>query len=80
MATTFTILFTDIEGSSRLWETERTRMAGALALHDELCSAAVAANGGQLVTMTGDGHGWQGEKLTKTIEQSVRFFEAKLRK
>jgi acetyl esterase/lipase len=34
----------------------------------------------QLVTMEGDGHGWGGEKLVKTGEQTVRFFEEKLRK
>lgn len=34
----------------------------------------------ELVTMEGDGHGWAGEKLTKTITQTVRFFEEKLKK
>ncbi len=34
----------------------------------------------ELVTMTGGGHGWGGEKLTKTLNQTVRFFEEKLRK
>ena len=34
----------------------------------------------ELVTMEGDGHGWGGEKLTKTLNQTVRFCEDKLRK
>jgi dipeptidyl aminopeptidase/acylaminoacyl peptidase len=34
----------------------------------------------ELVTMEGDGHGWAGDKLTKTLNQTVRFFEEKLRK
>lgn len=34
----------------------------------------------ELVVMEGDGHGWAGAKLTKTIDQSVRFFQDKLRK
>ena len=50
-----TFLFTDIEGSTRLWETEPERMAAALARHDELCHAVVATHGGRLVKMTGDG-------------------------
>ena len=50
-----TFLFTDIEGSTRLWETEPERMAAALARHDELCHAVVAPHGGRLVKMTGDG-------------------------
>jgi acetyl esterase/lipase len=34
----------------------------------------------RLVTMTGDGHGWAGEKLTKTLDETVGFFEEKLKK
>jgi predicted ATPase/class 3 adenylate cyclase len=52
---TFIFLFTDIEGSTRLWETEPVRMADALARHDRLCQATVAAHGGRLVKMVGDG-------------------------
>jgi acetyl esterase/lipase len=33
----------------------------------------------ELVTMQGDGHGWSGDKLTKTIEQTTRFFKDKLK-
>ena len=34
----------------------------------------------ELVTLADEGHGWGGEKLTKTLDQSIRFFEEKLRK
>ncbi len=50
-----TILFTDIEGSSRLWEREPERMAAALAGHDRLLRDAVAKRGGSVVKSTGDG-------------------------
>ena len=50
-----TFLFTDIEGSSRLWEREPTRMQVALARHDALARAAVVGQGGSIVKMTGDG-------------------------
>ena len=30
--------------------------------------------------MEGDGHGWGGEKLVRTLNQTVRFFEEKLKK
>ena len=50
-----TFLFTDIEGSSRLWEREPTRMQAALARHDALARAAVVGQGGSIVKMTGDG-------------------------
>ena len=50
-----TILFTDIEGSTRLWEQEGARMSKALAEHDTLARAAVADNRGTVVKMVGDG-------------------------
>src|SRR5215831_7468273 len=50
-----TFLFTDIEGSTRLWEDEPARMADALARHDRLCRTAVEAHGGRVVKMVGDG-------------------------
>jgi acetyl esterase/lipase len=34
----------------------------------------------ELVTMPDDAHGWGGEKLTKTLDQTVRFFKDKLQK
>jgi len=50
-----TFLFTDIEGSTRLWEREPDRMRAAMAHHDALARAAVEAHGGQVVKKTGDG-------------------------
>jgi predicted ATPase/class 3 adenylate cyclase len=50
-----TFLFTDIEGSTRLWEEEPDRMPPALARHDLVCREAVEASRGTVVKMTGDG-------------------------
>ncbi|MEO8738511.1 MAG: tetratricopeptide repeat protein [Casimicrobiaceae bacterium] len=50
-----TYLFTDIEGSTRLWEQEPERMRSALARHDELTRAAVEQHRGRVVKTTGDG-------------------------
>lgn len=50
-----TILFTDIEGSTRLWEQEPERMSQALARHDTIARAAVEDNRGVVVKMIGDG-------------------------
>jgi class 3 adenylate cyclase len=52
---TVTILFTDIEGSTRLWEQFPGAMHGALARHDALLRRAVGAHNGHVVKMTGDG-------------------------
>jgi len=50
-----TFLFTDIEASTRRWETDATAMSAALAGHDETLRAAVAAAGGSVFKHTGDG-------------------------
>jgi predicted ATPase/class 3 adenylate cyclase len=50
-----TFLFTDIEGSTRLWEQEPERMRSALARHDAIARAAVEAHRGLVVKTTGDG-------------------------
>ena len=52
---TVTFLFTDLEGSTRLWEEHPDAMRGALARHDEVVTAAVEARGGYVVKSTGDG-------------------------
>ena len=51
-----TFLFTDIEGSTQLWEREPARMEPALARHDALARAAVDATSRHLVKMTGRRH------------------------
>jgi predicted ATPase/class 3 adenylate cyclase len=52
---TVTFLFTDLEGSTRLWEEHPDSMRAALARHDELLDAAIAGRGGHVVKTTGDG-------------------------
>jgi predicted ATPase/class 3 adenylate cyclase len=48
-------LFTDIEGSTRRWESDAAGMRRALAVHDELLRAAISHCGGTLFKHTGDG-------------------------
>src|SRR5690242_13941283 len=50
-----TFLFTDIEGSTALWEQDGARMSQALAAHDALARGAVEGHRGTVVKMTGDG-------------------------
>ena len=52
---TVTFLFTDLEGSTRLWEEHPDSMRDALARHDTLLRASVEAHGGHVVKSTGDG-------------------------
>ncbi len=50
-----TLLFTDIEGSTALWERDSPRMSQALAAHDALARRTVECRHGSVVKMTGDG-------------------------
>jgi predicted ATPase len=50
-----TFLFTDIEGSTRRWETDADAMRTALAAHDELMHDVIESHGGWLFKHTGDG-------------------------
>ena len=43
---TVTFLFTDIEGSTRLWERDASAMQTALARHDEILRGAIEGHGG----------------------------------
>jgi predicted ATPase/class 3 adenylate cyclase len=52
---TLTFLFTDLEGSTRLWERFPQPMKRALERHDSILLNAVTGAGGQVVKMTGDG-------------------------
>ena len=51
---TVTFFFTDIQGSTRLWERDAKRMQRALARHDEIMKATVEAHGGYVFKMVGD--------------------------
>ncbi len=52
---TVTFLFTDVEGSSRLWEDHPDAMHDVLARHDEIVRGAIESHGGHVVKTTGDG-------------------------
>jgi len=51
---TVTLLFTDVEGSTRLWEAERDAMAAALRRHDEILRDAIEEVGGYVFKTVGD--------------------------
>jgi len=52
---TVTFLFTDIEGSTTLWEQHPDAMQAALARHDRLLRYAIESSDGCIVKSTGDG-------------------------
>jgi len=52
---TLTFLFTDIEGSTTLWEQAPHAMRSLLAWHDGVLRSAVESSNGRVVKTTGDG-------------------------
>jgi predicted ATPase/class 3 adenylate cyclase len=52
---TVTFLFTDIEGSTKLWEQYPEAMKSALEKHDSILKQAVGSNHGHTIKTTGDG-------------------------
>jgi class 3 adenylate cyclase len=50
-----TFLFTDVEGSTRRWESDADSMRAALATHDEVLRSAIEAQGGFMFKHTSDG-------------------------
>jgi class 3 adenylate cyclase len=50
-----TFLFTDIEGSTRLWEENPGAMRHALIRHDALLRSVIESSGGRVFKTTGDG-------------------------
>ncbi len=54
-AQTLTFLFTDIEGSTGLWEQFPDAMPASLAQHDRILRNAVEHAGGRVIKTTGDG-------------------------
>jgi predicted ATPase/class 3 adenylate cyclase len=52
---TVTFLFTDIEGSTQLWEKHPEAMKDALAEHDSILRELIKSNHGYVIKTTGDG-------------------------
>ncbi len=52
---TVTFLFTDIEGSTRLWEQHPEAMQAALSQHDRMLRETIEGCGGYVVKLRGDG-------------------------
>ena len=50
-----TFLFTDIVGSTRMWQEDETAMRLAVQVHDTLAAEAIHGHEGHIVKHTGDG-------------------------
>ena len=66
-----TFVFSDIEGSTRLWETDPAGMKASLARHDEIVEREIAAVGGHVFKHTGDGFGAAFESVSAGVEAAA---------
>jgi predicted ATPase/class 3 adenylate cyclase len=76
-----TFLFTDIEGSTRLWEGHPEAMQEALARHDAMLRGAITAHGGRVFKTLGDSFcacfGSAGDALASAVEVQREMFAAR---
>src|SRR5689334_4177770 len=68
---TVTFLFTDIEGSTQLWEKYPEAMKSALAKHDVLMRKAMEAHHGYVIKTTGDGIHAVFEKIIDAVNATI---------
>jgi class 3 adenylate cyclase/WD40 repeat protein/energy-coupling factor transporter ATP-binding protein EcfA2 len=66
-----TFLMSDVEGSTRLWESQPEAMAGLLVRHDELIAGVVEARGGRFVKSMGEG-----DSTTSVFESATNAVRA----
>jgi class 3 adenylate cyclase len=72
----FVFMFTDIEGSSRLWEQHTDEMGEVIARHDAILQEQVESCGGRITKHTGDGITAAfagGEPVACALESQKRF-------
>jgi class 3 adenylate cyclase len=68
---TVTFLFTDIEGSTQLWEKYPEAMNDALARHDSILRKAIESNSGYVIRTTGDGIHSVFEKAIDAVRATI---------
>lgn len=72
---TIAFLFTDIEGSTRLWATEEAAMRIALERHDEIIRRSLAGRGGWVFSTAGDGLGAAFPRASEALHAALRAQE-----
>ena len=70
---TVTFLFTDIEGSTRLWDQHPDAMAQAMETHDALLENVVVAKDGYIFSQAGDGWGIAFGSPSSAIEAALEI-------
>lgn len=77
---TVTFLFTDIEGSSRLWERDPARMQATLERHDGILRSTIESSDGFVFKTVGDAFHAAFETATDAVASRLAAAEARARK
>ena len=73
---TVSFLFTDIEGSTNLWERAPQAMRASLSRHDALVGEAIDQHGGYVFSSGGDGFGVAFQRASDAVAASVAMQRA----
>ena len=76
---TLTFLFTDVEGSTALWERNPKAMSEALSRHDEILRTAIEAHDGHVFKTVGDAFHAIFSSAPDTLEAALEAQRALLR-
>ncbi len=68
---TVSLLFTDIENSTRLWEEQPAAMRDALARHDDVVRTAVESTGGYVFATGGDGFAVAFQRASDAVTAAI---------
>jgi len=68
---TVTFLFTDVEGSTRLWEESREAMRFALARHDEILRETIGSHNGYIFATGGDAFSAAFQSVSDALESAL---------
>ncbi len=70
---TVTFLFTDVEGSTRLWAADAAAMSSSLLVHDSILREAIEAEGGYVFTTAGDSFASAFSKASDAVSAAARI-------
>jgi len=70
---TVTFLFTDVEGSTRLWAADAEAMSASLLVHDSILREAIEAGGGYVFTTAGDSFAAAFSKASDAVNAAERI-------
>jgi class 3 adenylate cyclase len=66
-----TFLFTDVEGSTRLWAADSDAMSASLRVHDDVLRDAIESRGGYVFTTAGDSFAAAFSQASAAVEAAV---------